>query len=269
MNRRLFQQTCKTVNKTTVHIAVLIAIILLVHLLYELWILPEVNTLEAIANDSGDLLPRNFFVIVKDLEQEICIILFLWGLYLMGEKFYETSSQTYLFDVDLLRDMQDEDASANATLTSIESLPKDIREAPLVRTIASALRRYIITGSVQNASESITPALEAMIVKNEAELAVVKYVAWAIPSIGFLGTVRGIGMAMSEAQTAVAGDIGPMTESLGTAFNSTFVALLVSVVIMLLLSFLQRAQDDQLVKVQEYCERYLIERISITKQSSI
>ena len=123
----------------------------------------------------------------------------------------------------------------------------------------------MITGSVQNASESISPALEAMAVKNEAELAVIKYIVWAIPSIGFLGTVRGIGMAMSQAQNAVAGDIGPMTESLGTAFNSTFVALLASVVIMLLLSFLQKTQDEQLVKVQEYCEKYLIERISISK----
>ena len=123
----------------------------------------------------------------------------------------------------------------------------------------------MITGSVQNASESISPALEAMAVKNEAELAVIKYIVWAIPSIGFLGTVRGIGMAMSQAQNAVAGDIGPMTESLGTAFNSTFVALLASVVIMLLLSFLQKNQDEQLVKVQEYCEKYLIERISISK----
>ena len=104
-----------------------------------------------------------------------------------------------------------------------------------------------------------------MAVKNEAELAVIKYIVWAIPSIGFLGTVRGIGMAMSQAQNAVAGDIGPMTESLGTAFNSTFVALLASVIIMLLLSFLQKNQDEQLVKVQEYCEKYLIERISISK----
>jgi biopolymer transport protein ExbB/TolQ len=256
------------VSKTIAHIVVLAAIILLVHLLYALWILPEVSVLQVIAKDTGDLLPRNFFVIVKDLEQEICIILFLWGLYLMGEKFYETSSQAYLFDVDLLKDIQGDDVDANSTLASLEALPKDIKNAPLVRTIASALRRYIITGSVQNASESISPALEAMMVKSEAELAVVKYVAWAIPSIGFLGTVRGIGMAMSDAKTAVAGNIGPMTESLGTAFNSTFVALLASVVIMLLLSFLQRSQDEQLVQVQEYCEKYLIERISVTKQSS-
>ena len=48
--------------------------------------------------------------------------------------------------------------------------------------------------------KSITPALDALIVKNEADLALVKYIAWAIPSIGFLGTVRGIGMAMTQAR---------------------------------------------------------------------
>ena len=230
-----------------------------------MWIIPEVNHIQIMAKSTGDLLPRNFFIIVKDIEQEISIILFLWGLYLTASKFYETSSRDYLFDVDLLRDIQDSENDTKNILNSIDALPQEIRSAPLVQTIASSLRRYMITGSVQNASESISPALEAMAVKNEAELAVIKYIVWAIPSIGFLGTVRGIGMAMSQAQNAVAGDIGPMTESLGTAFNSTFVALLASVVIMLLLSFLQKTQDEQLVKVQDYCEKYLIERISISK----
>ena len=230
-----------------------------------MWIIPEVNYLQMMAKSTGDLLPRDFVIIVKDIEQEIVIILFLWGLYLTASKFHETSSRDYLFDVDLLKDIQDKENDSKNILNSIDALPQEIRSAPLVQTIASSLRRYMITGSVQNASESISPALEAMAVKNEAELAVIKYIVWAIPSIGFLGTVRGIGMAMSQAQNAVAGDIGPMTESLGTAFNSTFVALLASVVIMLLLSFLQKTQDEQLVKVQEYCEKYLIERISISK----
>ena len=252
-------------TKTTTNIVVLIGIILGVHFLYTMWIIPEVNYLQIAAKETGDLLPRNFYIVVKDIEQEIAIILFLWGLYLTTSKFYETSSRDYLFDVDLLKDIQRSENDPKTILNSIDSLPQEIRSAPLVQTIATALRRYLITGSVQNASESISPALEAMAVKNEAELAVIKYIVWAIPSIGFLGTVRGIGMAMSQAQNAVAGDIGPMTESLGTAFNSTFVALLASVIIMLLLSFLQKNQDEQLVKVQEYCEKYLIERISISK----
>ena len=247
-------------------IILLLVIIFLVHSLYVVWINPNVEIIKQFSLENGTSLPRNFFIIFKDIEQEICMILFFWGFYLIAEKFYETSAQSYLFDVDLLEDISSDSNDAENILKNLEELPKEINDSPLIKIISSALRRFLITGSVQNASESITPALDALIVKNEADLALVKYIAWAIPSIGFLGTVRGIGMAMTQAEIAVSGDIGPMTESLGMAFNSTFVALLASIIIMLMLSFLGRAQDEQLVRVQEYCEKYLIKRISIIKK---
>lgn len=247
-------------------IILLLVIIFLIHSLYVVWINPNVEIIKQFSLENGTSLPRNFFIIFKDIEQEICMILFFWGLYLIAEKFYETSAQSYLFDVDLLEDVSSDSNDAENILKNLEELPKEINDSPLIKIISSALRRFLITGSVQNASESITPALDALIVKNEADLALVKYIAWAIPSIGFLGTVRGIGMAMTQAEIAVSGDIGPMTESLGMAFNSTFVALLASIIIMLMLSFLGRAQDEQLVRVQEYCEKYLIKRISIIKK---
>lgn len=243
----------------------LVVFVILVQALYSLWILPNVRALELIALNTETLLPRNFFVIVKDFEQQICFVLFLWGMYLCIGKLMQISSQAYLFDVDLLSDIEDTSNDIVSTLDSIDKLPEEIKDTPLVQITSSALRRYAITGSIQNASEAITPALESMAIKNEAELSVIKYVTWAVPSIGFLGTVRGIGQAMSQAESAVAGNIGPMTSSLGVSFNSTFVALMISVVLMMLVSYLQRTNDDQLVKVQEYCEKYLIRRISISR----
>tara|TARA_B110000090_G_scaffold203494_1_gene248168 strand:- start:884 stop:1648 length:765 start_codon:yes stop_codon:yes gene_type:complete len=252
--------------KNNVHqILALVVFTILVQAMYSFWILPNVTALELIALNTGKILPRNFFVIVKDLEQQVCFILFLWGIYLCVEKLIQLSAQSYLFDVDLLSDIEDSDHDIVSTLDSIDKLPEEIKETPLVKITSSALRRYAITGSIQNASEAITPALDSMAIKNEAELSVIKYITWAVPSIGFLGTVRGIGQAMSQAESAVAGNIGPMTSSLGVSFNSTFVALLISVVLMLFVSYLQRSNDDQLVKVQEYCEKYLIRRISVSR----
>jgi biopolymer transport protein ExbB/TolQ len=251
-------------NKRIQDIAILAGLVILVQAMYSLWILPNVRAIEASVLESGQILPRNFFIIVKDFEQQVCLILFLWGIYLCIKKFMQLSSQAYLYDVDFLADIGGSSADMQKILKSLDELPEQISEVPLVQIASSALRRYVITGSIQNASEAITPALENMAVKNEAELSVVKYITWAIPSIGFLGTVRGIGQAMAQAELAVAGDIGPMTASLGVSFNSTFVALIISVVMMLLVSYLQRANDDQLVKVQAYCEKYLIRRISIT-----
>lgn len=252
-------------NKNIQKILALVIFVILVQALYSFWILPNVRALELIALNTDSLLPRNFFVIVKDFEQQVCFVLFFWGMYLCIGKLMQLSSQAYLFDVDLLSDIEDTSNDIVSTLDSIDKLPDEIKETPLVEITSSALRRYAITGSIQNASEAITPALESMAIKNEAELSVIKYITWAIPSIGFLGTVRGIGQAMSQAESAVAGNIGPMTSSLGVSFNSTFVALMISVVLMMVVSYLQRSNDDQLVKVQQYCEKYLIRRISISR----
>jgi biopolymer transport protein ExbB/TolQ len=96
----------------------------------------------------------------------------------------------------------------------------------------------------------------------EAENSMIRYLIWAIPSIGFIGTVRGIGEALSQADEALAGNIAGMTDSLGIAFNSTFVALLISIGLMFLLHQLQRLQDSLVVDTQGYCESFLLNRIS-------
>ena len=67
----------------------------------------------------------------------------------------------------------------------------------------------------------------------------IRYISWAIPSIGFIGTVRGIGEALAQADKAVQGDIAGVTQSLGVAFNSTFIALLISIFLMFLVHQLQ------------------------------
>ena len=89
----------------------------------------------------------------------------------------------------------------------------------------------------------------------------IRYITWAIPSIGFLGTVRGIGQALGQAHKAVEGDITGVTQSLGVAFNSTFVALLISSLIMFLLHQLQLAQERLALDAEEYCDVHLVRHL--------
>ena len=86
----------------------------------------------------------------------------------------------------------------------------------------------------------------------------VRYIAWAIPSIGFIGTVRGIGLALGQAYKAVQGDIFDVTQSLGIAFNSTLIALLISIVLMFLLHQLQLLQERLVCETENYVDQNLI-----------
>jgi biopolymer transport protein ExbB/TolQ len=242
-------------------IALAIAIIG-IHLIYVGVIRPDANLAIETAGLAGKSAPRDLSVILKDYEQEICLILMFWGVYLIGEKYLGVLRHRHLFDVDLLGDTSHEHESLRSTLEGLEELPESLRHSPLVGTLLASLRRYLITGDVQNTSDAIDSSIEALSVKQEAENSMIRYLIWAIPSIGFVGTVRGIGIALSKADEALAGDIAGMTDALGVAFNSTLVALLISLVLMFLLHQLQRIQDDVVVSTQSYCETFLLKRIS-------
>lgn len=236
--------------------------LIVVHFTYIGLIRPQADLAIELARQAGQSAPRNLFIILKDYEQEICIILMLWSSYLIISKIREIVSTHYLFNVDLLENLDSPDATVAESLEELEKLPEDIASTPLVTTLMSSLRRYLITESVQNTSDAITSNIDALSVRLEAGNSMIRYLIWAIPSIGFIGTVRGIGQALTDAQKALNGDISSMTESLGIAFNSTFVALLISILLMFLLHQLQRMQDGLLVDTQAYCEKFLLTRIS-------
>lgn len=243
----------------------LIVSIIFVQLMYIIFIDPRVDEILLTAAKTGETLPRNIFILLKDFEQKTCLMIFLWGAYVCYDKFLQLNKSSFIYKVDLLKDFDQDDMSAESIVEKLERLSADIKDTPVVKVLIFAFRRFLITKSVDSAADSISSSLDIISIRNANDLAVVKYIAWAIPSIGFLGTVRGIGAAMSKADLAVAGDIGPMTESLGVAFNSTFVSLIISILLMLLLSYLQRAQDDDLLSIQDYCELNLLNRLSKKK----
>ena len=95
----------------------------------------------------------------------------------------------------------------------------------------------------------------------ESELSMIRYISWAIPSIGFIGTVRGIGEALAQADKAVKGDIAGVTQSLGVAFNSTFIALLISIFLMFLVHQLQLVQERLVFDSENYVDEKVIRHL--------
>ena len=95
----------------------------------------------------------------------------------------------------------------------------------------------------------------------ESEFSIIRYIAWAIPSVEFIGTVRGICNALGQAHRAVEGDITGVTQSLGVAFNSTFIALLISIVLMFLIHALQSSQERLVLDVRRYCDDWFVRRL--------
>ena len=232
-----------------------------VHWFYVEVIRPRAAAAIDAARLAGQSAPREWAVILKDWEQEICLILMIFCAVQILIKMWALWSENYLFGVDLFQGLEEGVVPSAETLEQTEA-DNQVSGTQLMQTLKASLRRYWITADVQNTSDAIQASVATLGMRLEADNAMTRYIIWAIPSIGFVGTVRGIGQALSQADVALAGDIAGMTASLGTAFNSTLVALLASLLLMLLLHALQQAQDRRLVDIQAYCEEVLLKRIS-------
>jgi biopolymer transport protein ExbB/TolQ len=204
---------------------------------------------------------QNFYVIIKDYEQESCMILMLWAFAILAFKARVVVRERALLQQDLLHVREGvkilpEDTREYAR--ALQALPEKTRELLLPRVLRAALDRFGMTRNVQDVSTINTTLCDGESAKLESELAMIRYIAWAIPSIGFIGTVRGIGGALSQAHRAVEGDITGVTENLGVAFNSTLVALLISIVLMFIIHQLQLMQERLGQETQNYVESHLI-----------
>lgn len=247
----------------------LIIAIIIVHGVYVSIIRPNARIIQeeqAIQiNSNPDYVPEtSTYIVVKDYEQEACFILMLWAIALMGFKAWQATQERKILQLDLipLRDgtsILPEDTREFSR--PIQALPESQQGYLLPRALLTALHRFRSTRNIQDVSSAIRAICESESERLDSELAMIRYIAWAIPSIGFLGTVRGIGQALGQAHKAVQGDIAGVTQSLGVAFNSTFVALLISILVMFLLHQLQLTQERIVLDTEDYCDNRLVRHL--------
>jgi len=203
----------------------------------------------------------SFYVVMKDYEQEATLILFLWGIAILGYKGLRVQRQQQHLEMNLLGRGEDiiTPNDAPAIISHIDQTVDDReRDHLLPRALISALERFMVTRRVPDAASAASQTLETEAERMESELSIIRYIAWAIPSIGFIGTVRGIGAALGQAHRAVEGDISGVTQNLGTAFNSTFVALVLSIILMFIIHQIQRSQERLVLDTENYCEHSLV-----------
>ena len=209
---------------------------------------------------------KSVYVLIRDFEQEACFILMFWAMAIIGFKLSHILKERSLLELDIIRAAEGLKILPQDTkeLTrKVQSLPADKQRFLLPRALQIAIDRFNSSSNVQDVSQAMKNVCDTEYERLESELSIIRYIAWAIPSVGFLGTVRGIGDALGQAHKAVEGDITGVTESLGVAFNSTFIALCISIVLMFIVHQLQLMQERYIFDTQEYCNHNLIRHMQI------
>lgn len=218
---------------------------------------------------------RSIYLIIKDPEPMVEVIFCTWGLIVLSYKLFQVSRERQLLKQDFIRVQPGERIIPEEAFDRYKELRTAMgreprwRERLLPECILAALHRFHATASIQDASNAVKERAEIAADQLDSSLSLVRYIAWAIPAIGFVGTVRGIGDALSFAEQAIKGDISALTANLGLAFNSTFVGLMLCIVLMYVLHIVQSQQESFVIETQTYCRDKLIDVMKVpTKEEA-
>jgi len=258
-------------SEFVVTLVALIATIVVVHALYVSWITPVGDEIVAqeqqrLKEDKDYVPQRSFFLVINAPEQEVEIIHFIWALLILGYKAILIRRERKLLERELIRvpegiKVLPEDAKDYAR--QLEALPPEEKPMLVVRALQRTLDRFSATRSIRDSAETSKSVCDSEADRLDSGLAMIRYIAWAIPAIGFIGTVRHIGDALLQAHKAVTGDITGVTSGLGIAFNATFVALLLTLILMFFLHQLQQSQEQFVHDTDHWIDQHLIRHMQV------
>ena len=251
------------------HLGLLAGTFLIIHTFFTLYVRPYAENWvneqrAAIAADPKHVPTGSFWVIIKDYEQEAAIISAFWAIGLSMMKMAAVRRQRKPLaaaEIGVPAGIRVLPQDVREWTRQLENLPPDQRNLILPRVMERALKRFGETRDVQDASTTVHDICESEMGRLDSELAPVRFSVWAIPAIGFVGTVRGIGHALRGAQLAFEGDTSAVTGGLGISFNSTFTALTLSIIVMYILHEVQLAQERLILDSEQYVDDHLIQHL--------
>jgi hypothetical protein len=148
----------------------------------------------------------------------------------------------------------------------LRKLEQVVRGSPyiLANMIRLALNKYASSRSGPDVTETVRTQAEVDQARLVTSMATVHYLAWAIPALGFLGTVRGLAGSLSMAAHTDAETqkfLEDATRHLNVAFDCTLIALLLSLFLMFLVHRVQRDEEALVIDCQQYCLEHLVNRL--------
>ena len=166
----------------------------------------------------------------------VATAMFLVALAALAIKLVELSTQT----AALGRFNFDRDPDGRQTVEDCEPLLQQLAQAPprlqdgyLIRRLREVLEYVWRKGDADSLDEELRHLSDVDAFRSHDSYALVRIIIWAIPILGFLGTVIGITLAVAKlSPQQIETSITEVTAGLGVAFDTTALSLGLSMVLM-------------------------------------
>lgn len=214
---------------------------------------------------SNMLIGKTTFSLSPTFQDIMWMISFMGVMLIIQRMKYQQKVARYINNKYLPEDFQT--IIDDSVLTEIvKKTKKDAHDenGVLPYMILQICLQFRTNNSISLTTDFLSKQLELFLHGIELGYNKLKYIIWLIPSIGFMGTVYGIGLAVSELGSGSLDDpelLTKMAKSLGVAFNTTLLALILSVILQFFVQHYEAKEEQEINKFGKYILDNLINKL--------
>lgn len=206
------------------------------------------------------------------------IFLFVLALVTLMIKWRKLAFQKKAFAIELIPVGNNFALTSETALDVIKTLSEavdDPKRFVLFNRIERALLSLKNVGNISDVSEMLRAQAENDESHMDSSYGILAGIVWVIPILGFIGTVVGLSGAIGGFGAVLSTDasisslrdnLAPVTGSLGIAFDTTFVALILAMTIQMLMTLLRKQEEMFLDACRDYAHINVISRLRIVRE---
>ncbi len=206
-----------------------------------------------------------------------CIVgFFFWALFILILKLLKLQLQRTTLKCSLFPE-NSEFVLSPATVGDLTRQMYEVVDEPrqflLLNRIEIALSNLKNLGRVSDLDEILRSQADQDESVMETSYSLVNSFVWAIPVLGFIGTVQGLSqsiggfgtvLATTEDLSQIKSSLQNVTGGLAVAFETTLQGLVAALIVQLLLTYVKTKEEEFLDDCSEYCVRNIVGRLRLT-----
>lgn len=162
--------------------------------------------------------------------------------------------------------------TADQLIRNIHAIAEDPERFIVFNRILIAVSNLKNLGRVSDVDDILRSIGERDESSHQTSFATLAGFLWAIPVLGFIGTVLGLAQSIGkfsellDRQSEISGIVGSLKEvtgGLSTAFETTLLALVIALILQLWITSQKKAEEMFLDECHEYCLKQIVSRIKI------
>jgi biopolymer transport protein ExbB/TolQ len=207
--------------------------------------------------------------------QYAAMFLFFWALSMLWVKSLKIRFQERALSLSAVPQQPDfvlTAETAQSVLRRLHDLVDSTAHFLLLNRIERALSNLNNIGRVGDVSTILKTQAEFDEGQASSSYSIIIGFVWAIPVLGFIGTVLGLSTAIGKFSVTLqaGGDMTAIRQSLegvigglSTAFETTLVALVAALIVQLALVYVQSRESEFLDECNDYCHSHILSRLRL------